>query len=101
MNEADRRAAWLRCGARRSHTNLIASATMNIDWNLTLAAVWRPHKQYLRPVRHLAPVRLARHRQIIADQGAAERLSSARAAAHSGLQARSRQSARYRPCRPE
>lgn len=31
---------------------------MNIDWNLTHAAVWRPRKEYLRPVRHIDPVRI-------------------------------------------
>ena len=31
---------------------------MNIDWNNIQAAVWRPHKEYLRPVRHLDPIRL-------------------------------------------
>jgi predicted AAA+ superfamily ATPase len=31
---------------------------MNIDWNLTIAAVWRPRKEYLRPVQHVDPVRL-------------------------------------------
>ncbi|MEJ2651236.1 MAG: ATP-binding protein [Gammaproteobacteria bacterium] len=31
---------------------------MNIDWNNTKAAVWRPRKDYLRPVRHRDPVRL-------------------------------------------
>lgn len=32
---------------------------MNIDWNSTKAAVWRPRKEYLRPVQHTDPVRLA------------------------------------------
>lgn len=31
---------------------------MNIDWKNTKAAVWRPRKDYLRPVRHIDPVRL-------------------------------------------
>lgn len=31
---------------------------MNIDWKTTLAAVWRPHKEYLRPVQRIDPVRL-------------------------------------------
>lgn len=31
---------------------------MNIDWNVSLAAIWRPRKQYLRPVRRVDPVRL-------------------------------------------
>lgn len=31
---------------------------MNIDWNDTKAAVWRPRKDYLRPVRHIDPIRL-------------------------------------------
>ena len=31
---------------------------MIIDWNSTNAAVWRPHKEYLRPVRHIDPIRL-------------------------------------------
>ena len=30
---------------------------VNIDWNTTHAAVWRPHKGYLRPVRHIDPIR--------------------------------------------
>ncbi len=29
-----------------------------IDWNHTLAAVWRARKEYLRPIRHLDPIRL-------------------------------------------
>ncbi len=31
---------------------------MHIDWNDIKAAVWRPHKEYLRPVRHTDPVSL-------------------------------------------
>jgi len=31
---------------------------MTIDWNTTVAAVWRPQKEYLRPVTHIDPVRL-------------------------------------------
>jgi len=31
---------------------------MNIDWTITSAAVWRPRKEYLRPVQHIDPVRL-------------------------------------------
>lgn len=31
---------------------------MHIDWNSIHAAIWRPRKQYLRPVRHIDPVRL-------------------------------------------
>ena len=31
---------------------------MHIDWNSTKAAVWRPHKEYLRPVQHVDPIRL-------------------------------------------
>lgn len=31
---------------------------MNIDWNSTKAAIWRPRKEYLRPVQHIDPVRL-------------------------------------------
>ena len=29
-----------------------------IDWNVTHAAIWRPHKQYLRPVLHIDPIHL-------------------------------------------
>jgi len=29
-----------------------------IDWNHTLAAVWRAKKEYLRPIRHLDPIQL-------------------------------------------
>lgn len=29
-----------------------------IDWNTTFAAIWRQRKEYLRPVRHLDPIRL-------------------------------------------
>jgi predicted AAA+ superfamily ATPase len=32
---------------------------MTIDWNAVSAAVWRPNKEYLRPVRQIDPVRLA------------------------------------------
>lgn len=31
---------------------------MDIDWNSTKAAIWRPQKEYLRPVQHIDPVRL-------------------------------------------
>ena len=31
---------------------------MNIDWDSTAAAVWRPRKEYLRPVSRLDPIRL-------------------------------------------
>ena len=31
---------------------------MNIDWNKTYAAIWRQHKEYLRPVVSLDPIRL-------------------------------------------
>lgn len=29
-----------------------------IDWNTTFAAIWRQRKEYLRPVKHLDPIRL-------------------------------------------
>ena len=32
---------------------------MNIDWNSIKAAVWRQRKEYLRPVQHIDPIRLA------------------------------------------
>ncbi len=32
---------------------------MIIDWNTIKAAVWRPRKEYLRPVQHLDPICLA------------------------------------------
>lgn len=31
---------------------------MNIDWNTTIAAVWRAKKQYLRPIQTLDPIQL-------------------------------------------
>ena len=31
---------------------------MNIDWKTTKAAVWRPRREYLRPVQHTDPIRL-------------------------------------------
>jgi predicted AAA+ superfamily ATPase len=31
---------------------------MSIDWNTTLAAIWRQRKEYLRPVRNVDPIRL-------------------------------------------
>ena len=31
---------------------------MNIDWNTIKAAVWRPRKEYLRPVHHIDPILL-------------------------------------------
>jgi uncharacterized protein len=30
-----------------------------VDWNQTIAAIWRRHRAYLRPVRHIDPIRLA------------------------------------------
>jgi uncharacterized protein len=32
---------------------------MNIDWNIIKAAVWRPRKEYLRPVQQIDPIRLS------------------------------------------
>ena len=32
------------------------SKPVNIDWNTTHAAVWRPQQAYLRPVRHVDPI---------------------------------------------
>lgn len=29
-----------------------------LDWNVTLAAIWRQRKEYLRPVRHIDPISL-------------------------------------------
>lgn len=29
-----------------------------LDWNMTLAAIWRQRKEYLRPVRHIDPISL-------------------------------------------
>ncbi|WP_256360910.1 hypothetical protein [Methylomonas koyamae] len=29
-----------------------------IDWNNTYAAIWRQRQEYLRPVRHIDPIRL-------------------------------------------
>jgi len=31
---------------------------MSIDWNMTLAAIWRQRKEILRPVRNIDPIRL-------------------------------------------
>ena len=31
---------------------------MSIDWNVTLAAIWRQRKEYLRPVHNIDPIRL-------------------------------------------
>jgi predicted AAA+ superfamily ATPase len=32
--------------------------TGSIDWNTTLAAIWRPRRAYLRAVKHIDPIRL-------------------------------------------
>lgn len=29
-----------------------------IDWDNTFAAIWRPHREYLRPVKQLDTIRL-------------------------------------------
>ena len=31
---------------------------MNIDWNTTIAAVWRSQREYLRPVQYIDPIQL-------------------------------------------
>src|SRR3569832_542003 len=46
------------CAKMALHTVPYEREAMHIDWNNIHAAIWRPRKQYLRPVRHAAPVRL-------------------------------------------
>src|SRR3569832_1291291 len=50
----------LRCACAKMalHTVPHEREAMHIDWNNNQAAIWRPLKQYLRPVRHADPVRL-------------------------------------------
>src|SRR3569623_1458171 len=46
------------CAKMALHTVPYEREAMHIDWNNIHAAIWRPRKQYLRPVRHADPVRL-------------------------------------------
>src|SRR3569832_2907901 len=46
------------CAKKALHTVPHEREAMHIDWNTIHAAIWRPRKQYLRPVRHADPVRL-------------------------------------------